>query len=212
MEESYATKLENLTKALKSTKTFSEWKSDSLNRELPRYFESFLDLWLPFISNPVFYDARADDPIWDFTPEICGWSDSGKYGHQGYTYQNATFVGFWHPDGRLAFPAVTTQNVLLTHQPAVMRRGQTVRDAFLRKGAKWITILTVKGDIDTIELLNLVHCIPMAIKEREFREGHIPPQATLSVYTVVECPPPATIKQWMWSKWRHLTKGNPLWD
>jgi hypothetical protein len=116
--------------------------------------------------------------------------------------------------GQMAFPAVTTQNSTFRKENRSVRGGQSVRDAFLKKGANWITILDLSGRFEMIELMNLTHTIPrsllesgpVASKERaEFSRGQRiaykgsqfgkPPCAWLDIYRVAQEPNPVTFGQ-----------------
>jgi hypothetical protein len=194
--------------------------------ELPASLKDFLEVWSPYQSDAILREINADDPIWDWVPLIKERSE-----HVWTT----TFVGFWRPDGQYAFPAVTTRNVSFRSGGRVIRQGQSIRDAYLKKGAKWITILMLSGRFENIELLNLTHSIPKSIKEsdaklsqamfaekkkkyrsfsREQRVNHLggqdnhPALAWLDSYVVAESPPPVTITQRIWSAWRRRRGDN----
>jgi hypothetical protein len=92
--------------------------------ELPSYFKEFLDLWSPYMIDPVLRDIYANDPIWDWIPLICERSEH---------VWNASFISFWLPDGRLAFPAVTTRNSSFRSGDRILQQGQSIRDAYLKK-------------------------------------------------------------------------------
>ena len=172
---------------------------------LPWSLQDFLQVWSEYRTGTGILNLLSEDPLWDFVPQI-----NERMEHV-YT---ATFIGFWMNSGQIAFPAVTTQNSTFRKENRSVRGGQSVRDAFLKKGADWITVLDLSGRFETIELMNLMHSIPQSIaksgpdtsRERanfsqeqrdEYKGSQFgkPPCAWLDTYHVVQAPNPVTFSQ-----------------
>jgi hypothetical protein len=187
--------------------------TDAKATNLPWPLASFLEAWSSYRTEAGIRGLSAMDPLWDVVPRIDERMD------QVYT---ATFVGFWSCNGQLALPAVSTCNRSFREENRIVRRGQSIRDAFIKKGADWITVMTLSGRFEPIELVNLTYAIPRCLEqsgETAFREkisysleqretyrgsqyGN-PPCAWLDVYWVTESPPPLTLSQKIWSVLRH---------
>ena len=175
------------------------------DEDLPRSLQNFLQAWSEYRTGTGILNLWSDDPLWDFVPQINEGMD------RVYT---ATFSGFWMNSGQSAFPAVTPQNSTFRKENRSVRGGQSVRDAFLKKGADWITVLDLSGRFETIELMNLTWSIPRSIAESgpgasrartnfsqeqrdEYKGSQFgnPPCAWLDTYRVVQAPKPITFTQ-----------------
>ena len=172
---------------------------------VPWPLQNFFRAWSEFRTGTVISDLSSEDPLWDFVPRI-----DERMEHV-YT---ATFIGFWMRSGQMAFPAVTTQNSTFRKENRTLRRGQSVREVFFKKGADWITVLTLSGRFESIELLNLTYNIPQSLQQagqgpsrervnysREQRAEYKgsqfgnPPCAWLDTYCVAQAPNPVTFSQ-----------------
>jgi|GEM_PF-2839224 len=172
---------------------------------VPRHLQGFIQVWSEYRTGTAITGLLSADPLWDFVPRI------DERMERVYT---ATFVGFWRRSGESAFPAVTTQNTTFRKENRIVRRGQTVRDAYLKKGADWIAVLTLSGRFEPVELMNLMGSIPRSIVEsgpgpsrerarlsREQREQYKgsqfgnPPCAWLDTYCVVQAPERVSLSQ-----------------
>jgi hypothetical protein len=179
---------------------------------LPWPLQDFLQVWSEYRTEAGILNLLSEDPLWDFVPQI-----NERMEHV-YT---ATFIGFWMNSGQMAFPAVTTQNSTFRKENRSVRGGQSVRDAFLKKGADWITVLDLSGRFEMIELMNLTHNIPQSLAEsgpdasrerenfsREQRDEYKgsqfgkPACAWLDTYYVAQAPNPVTLGQRFWSMLR----------
>lgn len=172
---------------------------------VPWPLQDFLRVWSEYRTGTAISNLLSGDPLWDFVPRINERME--------YVY-TATFIGFWLRSGQIAFPAVTTQNSTFRKEDRTVRLGQSVRDAFFKKGADWITVLTLSGRFEPIELMNLTHSVPQSIAKsgpgpsrervdfsREQRDEYKgsqfgnPPCAWLDTYCVVQAPNPITFSQ-----------------
>lgn len=165
--------------------------------ELPPTLESFVKAWWPWSRGTPFREVGADDSLWDSVPLVL---ESGRRRGSGPAVEIEgvlEFIGFWRTSGELALPAVTAQ-VIRGSDAVPHDRGQSVRDAYLRKGGDFVTRLTLAGFFPHIELYNLVS----GPSSRIVRPGERsePPYAWLETFTVRQGPEPVTT----WQRFRAL--------
>jgi hypothetical protein len=126
--------------------------------ELPSALREFLKVWFPFHTEAMWRPLGQDHPLWTYVPKIA--PTGRRFGaHHTLRWEGVfQFVTFWNANGKLAHPAVDA--TVLTERGRAEGRGQTVREAFARKGATWITRLTLVGAFRTNDLVNLTRRAP----------------------------------------------------
>ena len=182
------------------------WPPAGLPMDLSPGCLAFLEAWRSYASDPLFREITALDPLWDRVPLIVssGRTRMCEYGRE--LEGILQFVTFWRSDGELTHPAVDAEMADLPG-PRVRQWGQSVGDAYLRKPAQWITILTVAGFFHPIELLNIVSGPPprLACSEPTTRaQGS--PIACLETFLIVKAPQRVSFWQRSARSWCRLRR------